>query len=359
MPFRSYGISALKAIGFPTAPGFESGILDGVTRNAFTIDPVHQMRSSSEATFLDHAITHGLPMTVYPMTQAMRIVFDKQKRATGVEVQSAGMNWTVSARNEVIVSAGVCHSPQLLMVSGIGPAETLNAHNITVVKDLPAVGQNMHDYCNIGGMTYNSSIKTPAVTTAVIEQYINNASGILTNSGGDVLGFEKLPAHLRKCMSNATLEQLAQWPADWPEVEYIPPPPVGRQGPRLRSDGMLSKPVISTNWLLEKADQEVAVQAYRRARVVWQQIPEAIKTSEEIFPGTNMTTDEQLLEAIRGIMGHANETMAVVDSHARVFGVERLRVIDSPSFRFTPPGHTQAATYAHAEKLVEDVMRNL
>lgn len=325
------------------------------------------------------------------MTQAMRIVFNDQSCATGVQVQGAGMNWTLSAKKEVIVSAGVYHSPQLLMVSGIGPADMLRAHNISVIKDLPGVGQNMHDSCNIGGVTHHSSVMTPAITQEVIAQYINNASGILTNSGGDVLGWEKLPAPLRQNMSNSTLEQLAQWPADWPEVEYIPSSSGGpadtqsasvgmlmvaaisRGNVTIRSNSMLDKPVISTNWLLEKADQEVAVQAYRRAREAWKAFPADIVTSEEIFPGANVTSDADLLEAIRGEvgaihhgtstcesldnirsrlvadpftgrMGPANETMAVVDSHARVFGVDRLRVIDSSSFRFTPPGHTQGAT---------------
>jgi choline dehydrogenase len=139
---------------------------------------------------------------------------------------------------------------------------------------------------------------------------------------------------------------------------------------------MLDKPVISTNWLLDEADQEVAIQAYKRVREFWSHVN--ITTGPEARPGSNVTSDADLLEFIRGavgpihhatstceyrsrdfcssvdgsnlltnttgMMGRANETMAVVDSEARVFGVSGLRVIDSSSFRFTPPGHTQAAT---------------
>ena len=101
---------------------------------------------------------------------------------------------------------------------------------------------------------------------------------------------------------------------------------------------------------------------------MWDAIPEGVKIGEESFPGKNVTTDAQLLEAIMGnlspihhassscAMGKEGDEMAVVDSKARVFGVEKLRVIDSSSFPFTPPGHTQGVTYAHAEKLVEDVL---
>jgi len=290
------------------------------------------------------------------MSQAMRIHFDNQTRATGVSVQSSGLNWTLSARKEVIVSAGVYHSPQLLMVSGIGPASTLQSHNITVIKDLPGVGQNMHDSCAIGSVTHNTSVQNPSITTEVINQYINNASGILTNSGGDVLGFEKLPAAYRKNLSNATLEALSQWPADWPEMEYITlnfggptgamaaeismlmVATISRGNVTISSNSMLDKPIISTNWLLENADQEVAVQAYRRAREAWQNFPAGIEISEEISPGANVTTDEQLLEAIRGLVGpiHHGSSTSKFFLQSLVVGVALLiayRRYDGPSQR--------------------------
>lgn len=312
----------------------------------------------------------------------MKILFSTENgstRATGVSVQSTdrtygATNWTLSARKEVIVSAGVYHSPQLLMVSGIGPADTLASHNISLIKTLPGVGQNMHDSCAIGGVLHNTSVPKPTVTQQDIDSYIANATGLLTNSGGDVLGWEKLPAKYRQNLSNNTLEMLAQWPSDWPEVEYVAQNTGGpadavqaefsmlliatfsRGNVTLRTNSMLDKPIISTNWLLDEADQEVAIQAYRRAREFWSHFPKSINVSEEVTPGANVTTDAELLEVIRGqvsaihhgtstcMMGQANETMAVVDSHARVFGVKDLRVIDSSSFRFTPPGHTQGAT---------------
>lgn len=95
----------------------------------------------------------------------------------------------------------------------------------------------------------------------------------------------------------------------------------------------------------------------------------SVVIGSEITPGANVTSDADLLAYIRSdgisaihhatstnMMGMANETMAVVDPHGRVYGVSGLRVIDSSSFRFTPPGHTQGATYAHAEKLVSDII---
>ncbi|KAI6788410.1 alcohol oxidase [Hortaea werneckii] len=392
MPFGVYGVEAFKAAGLPQANGFSNGDLHGVDHNPFTIDPVSQLRSSSESTFLDHAINAELPLTVYPMTQAMRILFNDGTRATGIHAHSSGMNWKIHARREVILSAGVMHSPQLLMVSGIGPASTLHAHNITLIKDLPGVGQNMHDSCAIGAVMRQTNITNPLpITSETISTFRHNRTGILTNSGGDVLSFEKLPAKYRSHLSNTTRSQLAQWPSDWPEIELIP---LNRGGPTDASTGasiailmtatlsrgnltitsasMHDPPRLSPNWLLHPADQEVAIRAYRRARELWKFFPGVgvdIGTAE-MAPGGNVTSDEELLEYIRhqgvsGIhhasstcmMGREGEEGAVVDSKGRVFGTEGLLVVDASSFRFTPPGHTQAATYCHAEKLVKDILR--
>lgn len=278
------------------------------------------------------------------------------------------------------------------MVSGIGPAKVLKEHDIPIVADLPGVGQNLYDSCNVGAVVHNVTLNRVAIDSEqAVQGYINNATGTLTNSGGDVLSFEKLPAAYRTQLSKDTQARLAEWPSNWPEVEYTAS---SRGGPAntvsagaasdigillvktlsrgnvtICSASMKDRPVISTNWLLDDADKEVAVQAYKRAREIWTHVDPTI-TGPETTPGTNVTTDADLLQYIRAngynraihhgsstcMMGRANETLAVVDSHGKVFGTQRLRVIDSSSFRFTPPGHTQAATYAHAEKLVMDVL---
>lgn len=158
----------------------------------------------------------------------MQVLFDGNKTATGVKAESAGRTWTLTARKEVIVSAGVMHSPQLLMVSGVGPRKTLEQHNISMVADRPGVGQNMHDSCNVGGVSFPLDVISTAIRQrdagyeAQAETLIrSNGSGILTNTGGDVLSFEKLPEPYRSGLSNDTLDRLADWPKDWPEVEFV------------------------------------------------------------------------------------------------------------------------------------------
>jgi len=142
----SYYPSALSELGVPHVQnGINAGSLLGWTYPTFTIDPAHETRSSSETSFLQYAFQHGLPLTIYTQAMAQKIVFDNTTTARQVLVNSGGLNFALSARKEIIVSGGVAQSPQLLMVSGIGPKDTLNRYNISAIADRPGVGQNMWD----------------------------------------------------------------------------------------------------------------------------------------------------------------------------------------------------------------------
>jgi len=394
----SYAHFAFGSVGMPQAPDFSSGILNGYNYFPFTVDPTTSLRSSSETSFLNDAFAKT-SLRMYQSTQVTKILFNSNKTATGVEVNTQGFKYTLSARKEVILSAGAMHSPQLLMLSGVGPASTLCQHNISVVADRPGVGQNMHDSANIGGVRYEVNVPTlsvlnePAVLAETTINYLNNGSGPLSNPGGDFVGWTKLPN--RAALGALANAQLAQWPADWPEIELVVSAAAStltadsgtsniasvgallvattsRGNVTIRSNSIADQPVISMNWLLSETDQRVAVEAYKYIRALWQGFPDSVRLGEEIAPGSNVTTDEQILEHIKteGVgaihhasstcrMGMRNDSMSVVDSSGKVIGVEGLRVIDSSSFRFTPPGHTQGATYAHAELLVDMVKKGL
>ncbi|KAK5116359.1 hypothetical protein LTR62_007906 [Meristemomyces frigidus] len=226
-----------------------------------------------------------------------------------------------------------------------------------------------HDSVNIGGVSHNVSISTiesilaaTAGHEAEREKYLANATGVLGNIVSDVIPLEKLPASYRANFTASTNEKLEMWPADWLQVEFVPsasgspaetnPSGVGDMGILIVAAISRSNVTISSN---NMSDAPVAIDP-------------SIISSPKISPGANITSDVELLEVIKtkigGIhhasatcmMGAANESMAVVDSHGRAFGVEGLTVIDVSSLRFTPPGHTQAATHCQAEKLVADVM---
>lgn len=397
-PFAPYGPAAYAAVGMQPQAGSASGVLDGYAWWQYTIDPTTGTRSSAESSFLTKAFERQ-SLTTYLNAQARNIIFDNNNTATGVNVTINGMYpFTLSARKEVIVSAGVWHSPQLLMVSGIGPADTLNKFDIPVLSNLPGVGQNMWDSCAINGPEYEIEIPEYTAMAAIpeaermnqaVQSFLSNATGPLTNEGSNVVGWYRFPESRLNNLSNATRDALSKLPSDWPEVEFnlgtsattltvnntakltgtisaLLVKPLSRGNMTIRSASNLDAPIVNPNWLRDPRDQEVAVQAYKAAREMWAAVP--VKKGAEIFPGANVTTDAQLRETVIGqvsvihhstascAMGKSDNPDAVVDSKGRVFGVQKLRVIDSSSLPFTPAGHTQGTTYGHAEKLVQDVL---
>lgn len=192
----AYGPSlnaAMEASGIKAIPGFNSGKLIGRGAATATIDQRTATRDSSETSFLQEAALKS-GIKIYPNAVVTKILFDGKKKATGVEVMAniatGKFKWNLSARKEVILSAGVWHSPQLLMVSGIGPASTLQQHGIPVVQDLPGVGQNEWDQPVVGlfldlNVTTNTQFQAgnPAVVEKAVKDYINNRSGPLSGFG--------------------------------------------------------------------------------------------------------------------------------------------------------------------------------
>lgn len=388
--FGTWVTKGLEAIGLPVIPGFQSGTLMGQSYTMFTLNATTMTRDSSETSFLRRALAYP-NYIVYTSTMGKKILFDDDKNAIGVEVDTLGTPYTLTAKREVIISGGAFASPQLLMVSGIGPASALQELNIPMVADRPGVGRNMQDHVYYGASypvnapTF-SSLSDPAFAAEAARQYNEEQAGMYTDPTTDTIGWEKVPAKLRGRMSDATLAALATYPADWPELEYLSAagylglqtnlakaegaPKDGRQyasmaigliTPQSRGDVTLVSsdnavlPVINPNFLTDRADVEVAVAGFKRMREFWQS--EAVKpflVGEEVFPGMGVETDAQIEDVLRRsfntiyhaactcAMGRANDSMAVVDSQARVFGVQRLRVVDASSFPFLTPGHPQS-----------------
>jgi choline dehydrogenase len=147
----------MNAIGIATTTDFNSGSLLGAQWTAQTISPAHELRDSSESSFLTAAL--GRPnLHVFNNTLAKQILFSGTT-ATGVSVQAGGVITQLSVNKEVIVSAGAFQSPQLLMVSGIGPKATLQKYNITVIANRPGVGQGMQDHLFFGP-SYRVNVET-------------------------------------------------------------------------------------------------------------------------------------------------------------------------------------------------------
>ncbi|KAK0104924.1 hypothetical protein ONS95_005187 [Cadophora gregata] len=380
---------ALRAAGIALSrSGFNSGSLLGGAWVTSTIAPKDATRSTSESSYLDDAIKRT-QLIVYTHTQATKILFDGNKKAVGVRVSTQGLEYTLSANKEVIISAGVFHSPQLLMVSGIGPAAVLSAKGIPLISALSGVGQNLQDplFFNVlwGITTATSGSVIADDTPLALSQYLDSAAGPYSSAGG-YFGFEKLPSSVRSNFSQATRSALSAFPADWPEVEHVvsgfPGGPgfiIGAVSPSIlvpfskgnvtiKSPSMLDAPLINLGWLMDSRDAEVAVASFKRARQIWETTPaKAIRVGAEIAPGPAVQTDAQILEYIRGSaqqiwhasstckMGKGSDANAVVDSKGKVFGVSGLRVVDNSIAPFSVPGHPQGTVYMLAEKIADDI----
>ncbi|KAK7961994.1 GMC oxidoreductase [Apiospora aurea] len=384
-PFASWLQPALNEIGIPTTQDFNSGQLLGCQYAATTIDG-SMKRETSESSFLKMAA--GRPnLTVTQLALAKKILFDTNKRATGV----------------VLVSAGAFQSPQLLMVSGIGPAAALAKFNIPVVADRRGVGQGLQDHVFFGPswrvkvQTLTRIANDPLYVAAqLLGPYAAAGQGPLTSNGCDFLGWEKVRRELLP--PRAAAELAARFPDDWPELEYISGPgyigdfanivanqpkdgyqyatilgalvaPLSRGSVTLASTDTADLPLVDPNWLTQPTDVAVAIAAYKRMRAAFaaKAMQGVLADSVEYYPGPKVQSDAEILATIRKDvmtvwhasctcrMGKADNPDAVVDSNARVIGVTGLRVVDASAFALLPPGHPQSTVYALAEKIAAQI----
>ncbi|KAF2135598.1 GMC oxidoreductase [Aplosporella prunicola CBS 121167] len=400
--FSTWVQEGLKQIGIFPRQGFTSGELLGSSFQTLTIHHDTGARASSETAFLRPAMGRD-NLIVYVDTLATRVVFEG-KDAVAVEVDTQGFQYTLSAKKEIILSAGAFQSPQLLMVSGVGPRETLEEFDIPVVADRPGVGQNMWDHILFGPSWRVDVITASALSNTekyyeAVEEFRNEQDGLLASNGGDFLAWEKLPSSLKSNWSSETKEAFATFPDDWPDLEYLSVgayfgyqqnfvnapdgpkddynyatmamgliTPLSRGNISIQSPDMRVQPLINPNWLSHPGDQAMAVAAYKRVRQLFETPKmKEILIGDEYFPGPSVQTDDELLALIRKsfgtifhpaatcAMGKLNDTMAVVDSKAKVIGVNKLRVVDASAFPFLPPGHPVATVYMLAEKIASEI----
>jgi choline dehydrogenase len=260
-----------------------------------------------------------------------------------------------------------------------------------VISDLPGVGKNLSDQNSffitkqVSTPSAGSIVANPAYTEEILDQYFDDAAGPYSSIAG-YLTFEKLPAHLRKTLSNATLALLDALPADWPEAEYrgagfggenhttqgvvagVLVSTFSRGSVSISSGSVADPPVIDLGWFSHPADREIMVAIFKRVREIWNtDIARSISIGPELLPGAAVQTDKEILayltpnllpechaSATCG-MGKKGAPFAVVDPQAKVYGVEGLRVVDASIFPFALPGHIQASVYMIAEKIADDI----
>ncbi|KAI9045614.1 GMC family oxidoreductase [Aspergillus affinis] len=405
--FAGWTRRALISVGLPQIEGLNSGKLLGSGFGTSTINPKNAHRSSSESSFLQTALNSGSNLVVYKNTLGQKIIFNEDRVATGIQVSTAGtfgtqpLTFTLSARKEVIVSTGAIQSPQLLMVSGVGPCDEISEFEIPCVSDLPGVGKNLQDHV-LFGPSHRVHLETTSVfsnnataTALIVQQYLQDASGRLSIGLPGYYGWEKLPEPYRSQLSDESIAALSDYPEDWPEIEWLPldlftgdnsfradpadghnyatitaglVAPQSRGTVKLNSSDMNTLPLVDPAFLEDPTDVELAIASFKRSREIWGKLEDLGVAESEYYPGGNVTTDEQILEFIQRTMttvyhvagsckmGRESDPMAVVDSKARVYGVRRLRVVDASAFPFLVPGHPQATVYALAEKITDEIL---
>jgi choline dehydrogenase len=210
-PVSSYAGAAWKELGLSQLNNLTSGALIGNQYSPATLRPSDQTRFTSKSSFLQYAINSGRNnIFLYKTSLTEKINFANSK-ATGVSVSSGSTTFTLKAKKEVILAAGTLQTPQLHMVSGVGPEKILKQYGIKVIQDLPGVGQGMQDHLffsmvhKVDTVTLSQTLTHPVFTAKVENEYNQYHTGILTHTGADYFASEKLPSKiLHKTLSTSS-----------------------------------------------------------------------------------------------------------------------------------------------------------
>jgi choline dehydrogenase len=358
-------VEAARQIGLPITDDFNAGEQVGI--GLFQTTQKDGMRCSTAAGYLRPAEGRK-NLSVRTGVQVNRLLIEGD-RCTGVEYLEGGGRRSVTARREVIVCAGAYNSPQLLMLSGIGPPEQLAAHGIEVVRPLPGVGENLGDHLFVP-VAYHCTqpISLAAAQTAEqLQIYQRERRGLLSSPIAEAGGFLRLdptaPApdlqfifgpswYVFHGMKNPPGHGFTLLPC------LVQPKSLGRV--TLRSGDPLDAPVIDHDYLAEPEDLDLLVQGVRLARRLLEARAFDPYRGPAHLPADTVQTDDEIADYVRSEvmtiyhpvgtckMGH--DPMAVVDHELRVHGIAGLRVADASIMPFIVNANTNAPAIMIGEK---------
>jgi choline dehydrogenase len=366
--------------GLPVTDDIHAGAEEGASLVELTIDEKGRRASTYEA-YLKPAMAR-LNLAVVTGALTRRVVIE-QSRAIGVEYEVGGVIRQARAAREVILSGGTYNSPQLLMLSGIGPADHLAERGIALVHDLPGVGRNLSEHPRVplefaaaGPITFVNQLRFDRAARAVIQWYLfgsgpfarqlNSANPMLRTdprlAQPDIQLFSnpvKLSAHL-------WFPGFVKSPEHAFSADVILLHPQARGWVTLKSPDPHDLPAIQLNLFDNEADFATARAGLRLARRIYGTEPMAGLLSGETVPGTQVQSDAEIdahVRATAGVTQHPVGTCAmgtgpaaVVDSELRVRGIEGLRVVDASVMPDVPGGNTNGPTIMIAEK-ASDLIR--
>jgi choline dehydrogenase len=353
--------------GIPLTDDFNGYEQDGV--GFYQVTQRLGLRHSAAVGYV-HPILSRPNFTLQTHAHVTNVIFEGT-RAVGVAYIHDGEKRQVNAR-EVILSGGAINSPQLLMLSGIGPANHLKALGLPVVADLPGVGQNLQDHPAIV-VLYASTQPISlahAQTPENLQDFIDNKMGPLTSNIAEAGAFIRTQADLAMPDIQYHFTPVYYLNHGFTVLEgdgYTIAPCVLRPQSRgfiaLRSTNPTEAPIIQPNYFADEADMQVLVEGVKFARKLGAARAFAPFHDKEMYPGPQVQSDEEIAEYIRnyvetlyhpvGTCKMGNDSMSVVDAHLRVRGVEGLRVVDASIMPTVVGGNTNAPTITIAEKTAD------
>ncbi|HPD94104.1 MAG: GMC family oxidoreductase N-terminal domain-containing protein [Rhodobacter sp.] len=371
---------AAVAAGYGETEDYDGAKAEGFARGQVAIDPQGRRDSSARA-YLRPIV--GRPnLTILTQALARRVIVEGA-RATGVAFDHKGQTRRVTARREVILSGGAYNSPQLLMLSGIGPAAELQALGIAPVHDLPGVGRNLIEHPRMAMLfkatkpvTFLRELRLDRAVRHVLNWALRGKGAFANQISTGTILLRTRPDLDRpdvQLLCNPIALTADLWFPGWRKAgthAFYITVCLLRQKSRgtvtLRSADPTAKPVIRMNLLDRPEDRETFRGAVRAVRRIYRTEPQGDLTGEELIPGGAHVSDDDLDAALRqhvaithhpvGTCRMGHDPLAVVDPRLRVHGIAGLRVVDASIMPTIIGGNTNAPTLMIAEKGAEMIL---
>ncbi|MGZ3236198.1 MAG: GMC family oxidoreductase [Burkholderiaceae bacterium] len=373
---------AAAHVGIPKSDDFNRG--DNFGCGYFEVNQRRGFRWSTAKAFLKPASNRG-NLEIMTGCHVKRLITeqtDNGVRCTGVEFTGGGSEWRADAHVETLLTAGAIGSPQILQLSGIGPASLLRQHNIPVVIDAPGVGENLQDHLQLrmvfklqGAKTLNTMAAGWFGKMKIGLEYLLRQTGPMSMAPSQLGAFAKsnpseatsnLEYHVQPLSLDKFGDPLHPFPAFTASVCNLRP--TSRGHVRIASGNTADAPKMTLNYLSTPEDKKIAIEAINLTRKIVSAPPMQMFVPIELKPGVHYRSEEELANSAADIgttifhpvgtckMGTDQDLLAVVDSELRVKGVKGLRIVDASVMPTITSGNTNSPTIMIAERAAQLLM---